>query len=209
MMKQVVHFFIQSTAATMSTGSIWLVSFFPLDQTFLLSSAYALGGGTAVFFSTKALTHQHFLKQNQLSRKEYAYIKRHLKEADQKIKRLRKALFSIRTISTIKQNIEMYRVVNRIYTITKKEPKRFYLAESFYYSHLDSLVELSEKYAFLAGQPSKTSELSQSLTETRRTISQLSDSLEQDLHDVLSKDISQLNFELDVAKLTIDKTVKK
>ncbi len=208
-MKQVVNFFMQSTAATISTGTIWLVSFFSLDQTFLLSSGFALLGGTVVLISAKALTHQRFLKQNQLSRKEYAYIKRHLKEADQKLKRLRKALFSIRTVSTIKQNIEMYRLVTKIYSITKKEPKRFYLVESFYYSHLESLVELSEKYAFLVGQPSKTRELEQSLTETRRTISQLSEQLEKDLQDVLSKDIHQLNFELDVAKLTINKSVKK
>lgn len=204
-MRQVLNFFIQSTTAFISTGTIWLVSFFTFDQTFLLSSAYAIGGGTVVFLTAKSITHLRFLKQNQLSRKEYVYIKQNLKEADKKIKRLRKALFSIRTISSIKQNIEMYRVVNKIYSITKKEPRRFYLAETFYYSHLDSLVELSEKYAFLTSQPSKTKELSHSLDDTRRTISQLAESLERDLHNVLSKDIDHLNFELDVAKLNINK----
>lgn len=204
-MNQFVNFFIQSTTAFVSTGTIWMVSFFPLDQTYLMSSAYALGGGAIAFAGTKALTTQRFLKQNQLSRKEYKYIHHHLKEADKKIKRLRKTFFTIRSVSSIKQNIELYRVVNRIYSITKKEPKRFYLAEQFYYSHLDSLVELSEKYAFLASQPKKNRELSHSLDETRDTISQLSEKLEKDLHDVLSKDISQLNFELDVAKLSIKK----
>jgi 5-bromo-4-chloroindolyl phosphate hydrolysis protein len=33
--------------------------------------------------------------------------------------------------------------------------------------------------------------------------------LEKDLYDVLAKDIDHLQFELDVAKLSINKTIKK
>ncbi|MBM7606360.1 5-bromo-4-chloroindolyl phosphate hydrolysis protein [Metabacillus crassostreae] len=207
-MKQTINFFIQSSAALFSTVAIWTIGYFPLDQSYLLASTYAIGGGTAVFFSAKAITFQQFLKQNQLTRKEYRYIKQNLKEANHKIKRLRKALFTIRNVASIKQNLEIYRVVSKIYSITKKEPKRFYLAEQFYYSHLDSIVELSEKYAFLASQPKKNNELTKSLNETRRTISDLEESLEKDLHDVVSKDINQLHFELDVAKLSLNKSIK-
>jgi 5-bromo-4-chloroindolyl phosphate hydrolysis protein len=100
-------------------------------------------------------------------------------------------------------------VVNKIYTITKNEPRRFYLAERFYYSHLDSLVEISEKYAFLSAQPKKNAELNFQLNETRRTISNLTETIEKDLYNVLEKDIDNLQFELDVAKLSIDKTKKQ
>lgn len=208
-MKPILHFLLRSSVATFSTGTVWLISFFPLSQPFLLSSAYALGGGVVVYHSIKGVTTHRFLKQNQLTRKEYRYIKRNLHEAQGKIKRLRKALLNIRTVSSIKQNFEILRVVNKIYSITKNEPKRFYLAEPFYYSHLDSLVEISEKYAFLTAQPKKNAELTHSLNETRRTISILAETLENDLYDVLEKDIDNLHFELDVAKLSIDKTKKK
>ncbi|MGM0876398.1 MAG: 5-bromo-4-chloroindolyl phosphate hydrolysis family protein [Bacillota bacterium] len=208
-MKQLFHFLLRSSVATFSTGTVWLVSFFAFDQTFLLSSAYALGGGAVVYLTIKGYTTTRFLKQNQLTRKEYQYIKKNLHEANKKIRRLRKALLNVRTVASFKQNIEILRVVNKIYSITKNEPKRFYVAERFYYSHLDSMVEISEKYALLATQPKKNKELSQSLNETRRTISNLAETLENDLYDVLEKDIDHLQFELDVAKLSIDKTKKK
>ena len=89
--------------------------------------------------------------------------------------------------------------------LQKKEPKRFFQAERFYYSHLDSIVELSEKYAFLNTQPSKTPELMESLQETKGTIHQLADTLEKDLYIVLEDDIDHLQFELDVAKQELKK----
>jgi 5-bromo-4-chloroindolyl phosphate hydrolysis protein len=208
-LKPILNFLLRSSVATVSTGTVWFISFFPLSQPYLLSSAYALGGGVVVYQSIKGVTTHRFLKQNQLTRKEYRYIKKNLHEANKKITRLRKALLNIRSVSSIKQNIEILRVVNKIYSITKNEPKRFYLAERFYYSHLDSIVEISEKYAFLTAQPKKNAELTASLNETRRTITNLTETLEKDLYDVLEKDIDNLQFELDVAKLSIDKTKKK
>ncbi|OAS87751.1 MULTISPECIES: 5-bromo-4-chloroindolyl phosphate hydrolysis family protein [Metabacillus] len=208
-MKQLVNFLLRSSVATFSTGTIWLGSFFAFHQPFLLASAYALGGGGVVYLTIKGMTTHRFLKQNQLTKKEYQYIKKNLNEASKKIRRLRKALLNVRSVASIKQNIEIIRIVNKIYSITKNEPKRFYLVEPFFYSHLDSMVEISEKYAFLAAQPKKNAELSISLSETRRTISNLAETLEKDLYDVLSKDIDHLQFELDVAKLSINKTIKK
>lgn len=204
-MKQIYNFFLRTSVASFSTGTAWLICFFPLGQTFWLSSAYAIGGGAVAYLSVKGLTTKRLLKQNQLSRNDYRYIKKNLNQASKKIKRLRKSLLNIRTVSTIKQNIEILRVVNKIYSITKNEPKRFFLAERFYYSHLDSMVEISEKYAFLMSQPKKNAELMISLKDTRRTISKLAETIEKDLYEVLSKDIDNLHFELDVAKLSINK----
>ncbi|MDA6131605.1 5-bromo-4-chloroindolyl phosphate hydrolysis family protein, partial [Escherichia coli] len=74
-----------------------------------------------------------------------------------------KAMFSIRHFPTLKQRMEFMRVTRRIYRLTRSEPKRFYPAEKFYFSHLDSAVELAEKYVFLSSQPRKSRELDQSL----------------------------------------------
>ncbi|MEC2076083.1 5-bromo-4-chloroindolyl phosphate hydrolysis family protein [Metabacillus fastidiosus] len=204
-MNQFLNFLTKTSVSAVSTVSVWSVSVFAIGQPLLLSSLFAVGGGIAAYSTTSFITTNLFLKRHGLSRKEYKYIQKNLEEANKKIKRLRKSLISIRNIASIKQNIELLRVVNKIYSITKTEPRRFYLAEEFYYSHLDSLVELSEKHAFLAAQPKKSKEMADSLTETRETISTLAQSVEKDLYDVLAKDIDHLNFELDVAKLTIDK----
>ena len=89
--------------------------------------------------------------------------------------------------------------------LQKENLNVFIRAEQFYYTNLDSIVELTEKYAFLNSQPVKTPELTQSLQETRLTMNQLTDSLERDLYTVIEDDIDDLQFELDVAKKSINK----
>jgi 5-bromo-4-chloroindolyl phosphate hydrolysis protein len=64
-------------------------------------------------------------------------------------------------------------------------------------------MELAEKYVFLAQQPKKNRELELSLTETRKTLKELTNTIEKDLYKVIADDIDNLNFELDVAKHSI------
>ncbi|UTX17342.1 5-bromo-4-chloroindolyl phosphate hydrolysis family protein [Bacillus velezensis] len=145
------------------------------------------------------------MKKHRLTRKEYAYIKENLEEAKGKIIRLRRALFRSKSIQMLKQNAEILRITRRIYLLTKQEPKRFYQAERFYYQTLDSVVELTEKYALLSSQPRKNKDLSMSLSETRMTLAELSRRLEEDLHELMKEDIDDLHFELDMAKHSLRK----
>lgn len=186
---------------------MWLLSYFAFDQTFWLSSGFSLAGGIITYLLISINVNSRFIKKNQLTRKEYRYIKGNLAEAKLKINRLNKSIFLIREIPSFKQRIDVVRITRRIYKLTKKEPKRFYQAEQFYFSHLDSVVELSEKYAFLSSQPKKTPELEHSLKETRQTLNELAQAVEADLYEILSDDIDHLNFEVDVAKYSI-KTLK-
>ncbi|BDG78297.1 hypothetical protein BSF_00260 [Bacillus subtilis] len=104
-----------------------------------------------------------------------------------------------------KQNAEMLRLVRRIYILTKKEPKRFYRAERFFYQTLDSVVELTEKYAFLSSHPKKNKELSMSLSEVRITLAELTKRLEEDLTQLMGNEIGEMQFELDAAKHSLKK----
>lgn len=188
-----------------SIAAIWIGSFIGFNQTVLFSTGYSLVGGIVAYSITALFLKIRFLRKNRLTRKEYIYIKKNLETAKQKILRLNKALISIRHLPSLKQRIEFMRITRKIYSLTKKEPKRFYLAERFYYSHLDSAVELAEKYVFLMAQPTKNRELNESLNETRKTLEELKKSVEKDLYQVLSNDIDQLHFEIDVAKQSINK----
>ncbi|MCY7772364.1 5-bromo-4-chloroindolyl phosphate hydrolysis family protein [Bacillus haynesii] len=205
-MKPILHFMLRATAASALSVLLWFTSFFALNQTFLLSSAYAAGAWVAVYLGGKWYGTYLFLRENQLTRREYAYIKQNLREAKLKIARLRKALFAVKNIQTIKQNIEILRIVRKIYSITKNEPKRFYQVERFYYQSLDSIVELTEKHAFLGSQPKRNAKLEVSLSETRMMIDKLAKQLEDDLYDLLKTDIDHLEFELDVAKHSMKKS---
>ncbi|MBM7584118.1 5-bromo-4-chloroindolyl phosphate hydrolysis protein [Bacillus pakistanensis] len=141
-----------------------------------------------------------FLKKCGLNYKEYIYIQKNLKEAKIKIKRLQKTQFKVRSLGAFKQIFELNRLSKRIFTIVTKQPNKYYQCEQFFFHHLDSAVELSEKYTFLSTQPLKEDHVVESLTETKKTLQNLNQSLNDDLLKVLSEDIDTLNFELDVAK---------
>lgn len=205
MMNPFLSFFIKTFISIPVFFFAWLMSFFVFHQSGLISTGISIAGVVLVFWFTSAYIKHHFLKRNGLTRKEYRYIKKNLDEAKQKIIRLRKALLSIRHIPSFKQRVEFLKVSNKIYRLTKKEPKRFFLAEPFYFSHLDSALELSEKYVFLSIQPKKTLELDQSLHEALETLEELSGLVEKDLYAVISDDIEKLDYEIDVARNTLKK----
>ncbi|MEH7247105.1 5-bromo-4-chloroindolyl phosphate hydrolysis family protein [Neobacillus niacini] len=204
-MNRFLSFLVQSLVTVPSATVVWFVSYFGFDLTFWLSSAIALGGGIIVYNSTSAIMTSRFLKKHQLTRKEYRYIKKNLDEAKQKINRLNKSLFTIRDLPTMKQRLDVLRITRKIQSMTHNEPRRFYKAEKFYFSHLDSVVELTEKYRFLSQQPKKSHEIDVSLYETRQTLTDLTKALEEDLYFVISDDVDTLNFEIDVAKQSIKK----
>lgn len=205
-MKGFFQFMLRLSAASSTAVLTWLLAFFAFSQTFLLSGLYALGGGTVIYISIKQITHIRNLKKYGLSRREYKYIRDNLKEAKDKISRLQKALMKVKTLDHAKQNIEIIRTVRKIYSNTKKEPKRFYQAEAFYYNHLDSLVELTEKHVYLASQPAKSWEMTTSLLETEQTIRTVGSTVKKDLHHMLKGDMDTLHFELDVAKHSLNRT---
>jgi 5-bromo-4-chloroindolyl phosphate hydrolysis protein len=205
MMNRFLTFLVQSVVTVPSAVTVWFLSYFAFDLTFWVSSAISLAGGVIVYKITSGVMTSRFLKKQQLTRKEYRYIKKNLDEAKQKINRLNKSLFSIRDLSTLKQRLEVLRITRKIQSMTLAEPKRFYKAEKFYFSHLDSVVELTEKYRFLAQQPKKSHEIDVSLYETRQTLNDLTKALEEDLYHVVEDDLDSLNFEIDVAKHSIKK----
>jgi 5-bromo-4-chloroindolyl phosphate hydrolysis protein len=204
-MNPILSFLLRSFVAVPITVSTWLICFFPLGQTFWPATGIAITGGILANFITSGVLNTRFLKKHQISRKEFRYIRKNLNEAKQKINRLNKNLFSIRDISSVKQRIDLLRITKKIHKMTTREPKRFYQAEQFYFSHLDSIVELTEKYSFLSSQPKKSMEMGQSLIETRHTLDELTRVVEEDLYKVISNDIDTLNFEIDVAKQSINK----
>lgn len=203
-MNPFLAFFIKASITIPIMAVIWLVSLFGFNQGWL-SIGISVAGGLLSYWITSFYLNHRFLKKQGLTRREYRYIKGNLDEARGKVTRLHRSLLSIRHLPSVKQRVELIKVSRKIYSLTKKEPKRFYQAEEFYFSHLDSAVELAEKYVFLSKQPKKTPELDQSLHEALWTLEKLNKTVEEDLYKVISNDIEKLDFEIDVAKYTLKK----
>jgi len=202
-MNSLITFFIRMIVSVPVTFVTFLVSLFAFDQSFWTSTAIGIGGGIIVYWGLTTYIKVRFLKKHGLTRKEYRYISKSLSEAKPKINRLNRALLSIRYIPSFKDRVELVKITRKIYKLTKNEPRRFYLAERFYFSHLESALELAEKYVFLSGQPKKNQEVELALYETRKTLEELKRLIEDDLYKVISKDMDKLDFELDVAKYSI------
>lgn len=205
-MNPILAFFMKIFITIPIMAIIWLICYFGFTPgLFWLSSGISVIGGMLSYWIASGFLKHSYLKKHGLTRKEYRYIKGNLEEAKGKVYRLHRSLLSIRHVPSIKQRIELIKVSKKIYTLTKKEPKRFFKAEEFYFSHLDSAVELAEKYVFLSKQPKKTPELDQNLHEALWTLERLNKTVEDDLYKVISDDIEKLDFEIDVAKHSLRK----
>src|SRR5690606_19844808 len=140
-----------------------------------------------------------------MSRSEYKHIKTQLNEAKTKINKLNGLYGQVRSVQAFKQVYEINNLAKRILTIVRKNPKKFYHVERFFYSHLDSAVELTSKYAILVNQPLKDQEIRVALQHTRETLNDVNRQLEQDLRGALATDIEQLQLELDYVDVTMKK----
>lgn len=203
-MKPIYSFFL-GVATTVEAIIIWIILLLGSDLSAFPSFLIALLAGALTYLGVKGMIDYKFLKKNKLTRKEYAYIKKNLNEAKKKISRLQKAFLSVRTMGAFKQLYELNKLSKRMYSIIKKEPRRFYQSERFFFYHLDSVVELSERYATLASQPVKNDKMYISLKETQSTLEDLSHSIKKDIYHVLSADVDDLKFELDVARHSLKK----
>lgn len=170
----------------------------------IASGAVAAGTYIASNSTVKQIQFSSDSKKLGMTRSEYKNIRSQVKEAKNKIKQLQSNYYKVRSISSFKQLMELARFANKIVAQVQLNPRKFYLVESFFYSHLDTALELTEKYTLLVGQPVKDRELKIALQDTRETLRSMTSVMERDLQRVLSTDVEKLRMELDYARLTVD-----
>lgn len=170
----------------------------------IASGAVAAGTYIASNTTVKQIQFSSDSKKLGMTRSEYKHIRSQVKEAKNKIKQLQGNYYRVRSIASFKQLMELTRFANKIVSQVQLNPRKFYLAESFFYSHLDTALELTEKYTLLVGQPVKDRDLKIALQDTRETLRSMTRVMERDLQKVLSTDVEKLRMELDFARLTVD-----
>lgn len=151
-------------------------------------------------FIMKHIQHHQVCKHHGLSRQEYKHIAEQLKKAEQQILEFNKYFLRVRSVHQFKLILEMHRLSRNIIKIVKKEPKKFYNVEPFFYAHLETATQLTKQYTMLTQQPLKDREIQLALSETRTTLTDLHDTIEYDLKRALADDIEQLKIEIEFAK---------
>ena len=97
----------------------------------------------------------------------------------------------------------MTKLSRRIVNIVQTNPQKFYTVEDFFYAHLPSAVQLTENYTMLSQQQIKDNEIHLALEDTRKTLKDLHETMENDLKDALASDLENLKIELDFASKSI------
>lgn len=203
-MKEALAFTLRLIGSSAIGVVSWFVYFFAFHAGFFISFLYAIGTGAVVFFGSKYFFKWRHMKGARLSYKEYKYIHTHLREGKIKIRRIQRNMFRAGGFTQALKNYDVIKTIRKIHSIVSKDPIRFYEIEPFYYTHLDSLAELMDRYVFLDSQPVKTAEISTSLKETKRTIEEMSKTIDDDLKQLLEKDVQALQLEIEVAKKSIE-----
>ncbi|GGD08960.1 5-bromo-4-chloroindolyl phosphate hydrolysis family protein [Pontibacillus salipaludis] len=201
-MKSVLMKFLYGVLAFHVMVISWFI-FFLGDQGFIASSFWATLVAVGTYLSLQHLGNRRKLATNQLTRKDYQYIMKNIKEATEKKKRLNKALFSVRSVHALKEIGQLNRSVSRVLKVVKKEPARFYEADHFFFYQLDSVVQLTEKYTFLASHSLKDEESKKALHETEDLIRKLTFAVEKELASILSNDFEDLSAEREIAEHSI------
>lgn len=139
-------------------------------------------------------------KKYKLSRSQFIQIEHHLAEASKQANALTQKYVQVRSVKSFKVIYEMSKLAKRIISIVQKDPAKFYTIESFFYAHLPSALELSDKYALLVKEQVGGSDIHLALNDARNTLKDLYETMESDLKIALASDIESLKIELDFAK---------
>ncbi|MEY9973681.1 5-bromo-4-chloroindolyl phosphate hydrolysis protein [Lysinibacillus sp. RC46] len=198
-MLSVGQFFSRHTAS-------FLISLTTVSITAIAASpGYFLGGllFAGTYASSTALLKyrqkKKFMQIAGITKEEYKHIDTQLTAANKNIQTLSQNYLRVRSVSAFKQLLEMTRISKNIVKVVKTDPRKFYNVEQFFYAHLPSAVELTDKYTMLSRQPVKDKEIQITLSKTRETLTDLNDTIQIDLKDALSNDIDHLQMEIEFA----------
>ena len=194
------QYFLRHMIAFLSgVGSMFLL------DTYLNMGYWSVVGFPVVYFvlNKGILFYQQMKrsKQLQLSRSEFLHIEKQLDIANKSADSLTQKYVQVRSVKSFRVIYDMSKLSKRIIALVRKDPKKFYLIEEFFYAHLPSAVELSDKYAILTKEKVTGTDIHLALNDARVTLKELHDTMEGDLKQALATDIESLKIELDFAKI--------
>lgn len=179
----------------------WVTSLYAFDIAFI----YDFGIGIATFFAlyvpTQLLTSKQYLKEIGLTRRDFRFVRHQLGNAQAKIRKLLRAFINVRSIKDFKQVNEIHRLARTIYFTVKQQPQKFFIVDSFFYSHLDNALNLIESYTRLSRMPGKTKEEKQKLEQTRITLDEVKRTLVADLKRLNEDDYNRLDVEMEMNRI--------
>lgn len=186
-----------------------LVSMIALDIHLVYDMMIGAGAFFASYFPTQSISMNRQLKEYGLTKSEYRYINTQLKEAREKLSRLRKSYSSIRTLKDVKLIYDINRLIRTVLKTVEDDPKKFFSIQQFFHSNLDSAVNTIEQYLYLYKMPGKTKEEKIRLHETRLSLLELKRTIEANLSVMNQSTYQSLGVERDIIRINKKRSTGK
>ncbi|AQL56212.1 5-bromo-4-chloroindolyl phosphate hydrolysis family protein [Abyssicoccus albus] len=174
---------------------VTMVSNTIIDVMFLGDMMVGVLFSLTTYLPTKLTLDQSFYKKIGLTKKEYRYVQKQLSNSRDEIRQLRQMFKNVRRLKDVKSLFTLYQTVNRINTIVKQDPKRFFLIENYYYAHLPSVIKMIHSYQQLILTPNKTAEDHQQIKKIQWSIDEMQRTLYADLKQVNKPDYNAYQIE--------------
>ena len=171
------------------------------EITFLYTSLLSvlLFIGTFLLIKRKLLPNDELEK---IARKEKKYILLQAKNAKSNVKKLSSARFKVRSIFVFQSINKIYRLSSRVIKMVEKEPLKYKNAQNFMKNQLETATIITENYVNLINQPVRNHDISSSIRESEQALKELERSMEKELMEIVSGDVSNLKTELTLLKQT-------
>lgn len=186
-----------------------LISMLALDIHLFYDMLVGAGGFFAAYLPTQSVSLNRQLKEYGLNKSEYKYIQNQIKEAKEKLNRLRQSYYNIRTLKDAKLIFDINRIVKSIINTVEDDPKIFYNVQQFFHSNLDSAVNTIEQYLFLYKMPGKSKDEKIKLHETRLSLLELKRTLQANLSHMNRSTYQSLEVEKEIITMNKKRTDKR
>ncbi len=186
-----------------------LISMLALDIHLIYDVLVGAGGFFAAYLPTQSVSQNRQLKEYGLTKSEYKYIQNQMKEAKEKLNRLRQSYYNIRTLKDAKLIFDINRIVKSIINTVEDDPKIFYNVQQFFHSNLDSAVNTIEQYLFLYKMPGKSKDEKIKLHETRLSLLELKRTLQANLSHMNRSTYQSLEVEKEIISMNKRRTDKR
>ncbi|MZP30468.1 hypothetical protein GTO91_12165 [Heliobacterium undosum] len=169
-------------------------------------------GGVAYFVTSKGIQRRFALPPGQHALTDGAdphYLEKIHKEARRKWKVIGRYRFKVRSLSIWLKVTRLYKIAEQILDITGKDLRQINKAQAFFNHYLDATVTILEKYSLLSSQPISNDEIRDALEKTHTGLQDLVHGYEEQLNNLLAKDLLELDVEVNVLKQTLDSKGEK
>jgi len=171
-----------------------IIAFFLAD--FEIIPSLLFGGGTMFVTYFYMKRKDNCLLRSDLAKGEKDYIREQMKIARNKISRIGKNRFKVRSLKAWSDISRVYTIANKILASVEEDPRRFRSAQNFFITKLDPAIEIIEKYIYLASQPVRNSEINEAIHNAELALKKLAHSAEREFVDILKEDIEELDIEV-------------